>query len=370
RAYYRSKTSPYSTPRLLWLALKDFLVPSRFTDIFGLKFDRKLNKSYDNENYEITFPGWGETYSVEYLDEFPHFFGSYFSPIVNELVKDPFFKRNISVHGAPYDFRRAPNENQWFQKALSRLVEDTYDRNGFSPVVLVAHSMGNLYTHSFLRTQTSVWKRKYVKAYIAVSGPFGGTVKVPKTIVSDNVGTGSIPYHIKLFIFPEGENMGAFIVNPLGLRGLERSFPSLPFMAPDPRLWSPNETIIITPKRNYTVQDYSQFYEDLNYTDGYYMMKAAKAGHDFFESPTDVEVYCVYGTELATMEQLIYTSSFPDELPKFVTGDGDGTVNLRSLEVCRRWSKVNQVPLPGAQHRLILQDKRLIQLVKRVATSV
>ncbi|KAF5399114.1 Phosphatidylcholine-sterol acyltransferase (Lecithin-cholesterol acyltransferase)/ Phospholipase A [Paragonimus heterotremus] len=351
RAYYRSKTSLSTGSRILWLALKDFLVPSRFTDIFGLKFDRKLNKSYDNENYEITFPGWGETYSVEYLDEFPHVFGDYFHDIVNELVKDPFFKRNISVHGAPYDFRRAPNENQWFQKALTQLIEDTYQRNGLSPVVLVAHSMGNLYTHSFLRAQTSAWKKKYVKAYIAVSAPFGGCVKVFKTIAS-------------------GENMGAFIVNPLVLRGMERSFPSLPFMAPDPRLWSPNETIIITPKRNYTVHDNNQFYEDLNYTDGYYMMEATKAGHDFLESPTDVELYCVYGTQVATMEQVIYTSSFPDELPKLVMGDGDGTVNLRSLEVCRRWNKVNQVLLPGAQHRVILQDKRLIQLIQRVSTSV
>ncbi|KAF5399025.1 Phosphatidylcholine-sterol acyltransferase (Lecithin-cholesterol acyltransferase)/ Phospholipase A [Paragonimus heterotremus] len=213
RAYVRLKTSPISSPRLMWLTLKFFVLPNYFTNVFELEFDRKLNKSYDNENYEITFPGWGDTYSVEYLDSYPHCFGSYFSPIIRALVEDPFFKRNISVHGAPYDFRRAPNENQWFQKALTQLIEDTYQRNGLSPVVLVAHSMGNLYTHSFLRAQTSAWKKKYVKAYIAVSGPFGGTVKAPKTCASGK----STQHILKFVLFTTFNHMVPFPPTPYHL---------------------------------------------------------------------------------------------------------------------------------------------------------
>ncbi|KAF5406116.1 hypothetical protein PHET_00392 [Paragonimus heterotremus] len=55
------------------------------------------------------------------------------------------------------------------------------------------------------------------------------------------------------------------------LRKLQRSFPSLPFVAPDLRLWPPNETIVITPKRNYTAHDIEQFFDDIGYTDGMYV---------------------------------------------------------------------------------------------------
>ncbi|KAF5399115.1 hypothetical protein PHET_07621 [Paragonimus heterotremus] len=141
-------------------------------------------------------------------------------------------------------------------------------------------------------------------------------------------------------------------------------------MAPDLRLWSPDEKIIIMPKRNYSAHDMRQFFHDIDYTDGYQMMEATKAGHDFFEGPTDVdEVYCVYGTQVATMEQIVYTASSQNQIPQLVEGDGDGTVNLRSLEVCRRWKKVIPIPLPGGEHRAILKDGRLIELIRQVAGS-
>ncbi|KAA3679181.1 lysophospholipase III [Paragonimus westermani] len=154
----------------------------------------------------------------------------------------------------------------------------------------------------------------------------------------------------------------------MALRELQRSFPSLPLMAPDLRLWSPNETIVITPKRNYSAHDIKQFFEDIGYTNGYQMMEFGKAGRDFFEGPTHVdEVYCVYGTQVPTPEQLIYGASFPDQNPQILDGDGDGSVNLRSLEVCRNWNRVKEIALPGAEHLTILRDKRLIDQIKRVA---
>ncbi|KAF6772160.1 hypothetical protein AHF37_08659 [Paragonimus kellicotti] len=304
RVYYRPKTSPIPCPRLMWLTLQFFILPNYFTQVFD-----------------------------------------YFSQLVSALVKDPFFQRNISVRGAPYDFRRAPNENQWFQYALSQLIEDTYHRNGLSPVVLVAH---------ILATTTRSSQRPVANA---------NSTPVPTSSRSSGILEPMSWPHI-----PAGENAGAFFVSPLVFRRLHRSFPSLTFMSPDPRLWSPNEQIVITPKRNYSAHEMRQFFDYINYADGYQMMEATKAGHDFFEGPTDVEeVYCVYGTQVATMEQLIYTTSSQDQIPQLVEGDGDGTVNLRSLEVCHRWKKVIPIPLPGGEHRAILKDERLIELIRQVA---
>ena len=47
-----------------------------------------------------------------------------------------------------------------------------------------------------------------------------------------------------------------------------------------------------------------------------------------------MKVHCAYGTGWDTTEQLIYTrctNECPE--PVFLKGDGDGTVNLKSLEV-------------------------------------
>lgn len=37
-----------------------------------------------------------------------------------------------------------------------------------------------------------------------------------------------------------------------------------------------------------------------------------------------------------------YENALPSEAPHFAEGDGDGTVNLQSLEGCLRWKNVQQ----------------------------
>lgn len=57
--------------------------------------------------------------------------------------------------------------------------------------------------------------------------------------------------------------------------------------------------------------------------------------------------------------------------PTLVTGDGDGTVNARSLRSCERWSgtkaqrekTIHSVELPNVDHMGILSDKRVIQYI-------
>ena len=44
-----------------------------------------------------------------------------------------------------------------------------------------------------------------------------------------------------------------------------------------------------------------------------------------------MKVHCAYGSGVDTTEQLIYNEV--SSKPVFLKGDGDGTVNLKSLEV-------------------------------------
>lgn len=57
--------------------------------------------------------------------------------------------------------------------------------------------------------------------------------------------------------------------------------------------------------------------------------------------------------------------------PTLVTGDGDGTVNARSLKSCEQWSgtksqrekTIHSIEIPGVDHMGILGDKRVVQYV-------
>lgn len=63
--------------------------------------------------------------------------------------------------------------------------------------------------------------------------------------------------------------------------------------------------------------------------------------------------------------------------PTLVTGDGDGTVNARSLKSCEQWSgtkaqaakTIHSIELPGADHMGILSDKRVLEYVLTVLVN-
>lgn len=63
---------------------------------------------------------------------------------------------------------------------MKLLVEDTYQQNNNTPVLLVAHSMGGPMSLLFLQDQTQAWKDKYIRAMVTLSGAWGGSIKALK----------------------------------------------------------------------------------------------------------------------------------------------------------------------------------------------
>lgn len=81
--------------------------------------------------------------------------------------------------------------------------------------------------------------------------------------------------------------------------------------------------------------------------------------------PPNVKMYCFHGSGRSTPGTLIYPEGyFPDYTPEITEDDGDGTVNIRSLEGCQRWKAKQERPInyqvfSHAEHNGILGDARL-----------
>ncbi|CAH8869427.1 unnamed protein product [Trichobilharzia szidati] len=333
------------------------MLPEKMYNYFALRYDQSTLDAQDTDTCRVVFPGWGHTSTVEYLQNSGFRFFNYFGSLVQTLTMDKYFVKNFTIRAAPYDFRRLPYENSDFMERLKLLVEETYENGQQRPVVLIGHSMGSLYTLNFLNKQTKEWKQKYVKSYISVSAPFGGSVKALLGITS-------------------GDNFSVFFRNPLSFRPILRSFTSIVSTVPHPRVWLPDEVLVSTPTRNYTVNDYQALFRDIDFPLGYEVMMKARENFITLSPPADVpEVYCIYSSGLVTMKRLvykpagIYRDAFPNQAPVLEYGDGDGTVNLESLEVCTHWPDVKIIHLPASSHVPILADHRFVQFVQSHVTS-
>ncbi|VDP22223.1 unnamed protein product [Schistosoma margrebowiei] len=341
QAYSKLKNST-SPPFLVWIDLR-----SQLFDLLGLSlvYDPVTRKSRDPDSADVYFPGWGETWSIENLDSYRHSRTEYCGPMIESLRRDPFFVSNWTIRGAPFDFRKFNAYKLGFNDKLMHLIEETYQNGGNRSVVLLGHSLGAKYGMYFLKSMKKSWKNKYVKTFVSLSAPLGGSVKALKIEAS-----GTLIYKMNFRQYLT-YNFGVFLRSPLSFRPVQRTLPSLAFLLPDSRLWSPKEPLIITPTTNYSAHDYERFFHDVNYSIGEQMnimMLDSKSIIDTFEKPSDIdEIYCIHGSNLSTTDKMVYSPGFPDQVPALIPGNGDGTVSLRSLEVCKRWPGIKYFILPG-----------------------
>lgn len=340
----------------LWLNL-ELLVPvvlDCWVDNMRLEYNNVTRKTTNSPGVDIRIPGFGNTSTVEWLDPSQLSLTEYFKAVVSTLLTQK-YERGISVRGAPYDFRKAPNELEDFYTNFKALVEDTYAQNSQQRVVLVAHSMGAPVILYFLNRQPTAWKDKYVRALVTLAGAWGGALKAMR-------------------VFASGDNLGVVVLSSNKLRDEQRTSPSLAFLLPSDRFWKSDEVLISTALRNYTVNDYQAFFHDINYTTGYDMWKDTKDLIYSFDPP-EVEVHCLHGMNVTTDEQVLYEKGkFPDGPPVIVGGDGDGTVNLRSLVGCLAWQgkqkhKVYHKMFPGVDHMGILIHPTILDYIRTLVTS-
>ncbi|KAL8570129.1 hypothetical protein ACOMHN_033808 [Nucella lapillus] len=301
-----------------------------------LHYDNETHTTHNTQRINIIIDGFGKTSTIADLDPNGWLYSSvleYYGPMISMLKGHGYDDK--SLRGAPYDFRKAPK---------------MYEQNDNQPVVVIGHSMGSPVMLYYYNHRPQDGKDKYLKTHISLAGVWGGTVEALEGIICGNPIANINPYYI---------------------RPAERSFPSINWFLPSDRFWGPGEVLVVTHERNYTSSDHYHLYENMADPDGYSMWKDTK--DLIYElTPPGVEFHCLYGHAVPTHSLFMYAKGeFPDSLPSFQQGDGDGSINLRSLQVCLQWGSQQRQPvyhraLFNVSHMHILSDSRAFEYIERV----
>ncbi|XP_031846940.1 lysosomal phospholipase A and acyltransferase [Nomia melanderi] len=338
----------------IWLNL-ELLVPvviDCWIDNMKLTYDNVTRTTRNQDGVDIRVPGWGDPFVVEYLDPSKASPGAYFRDIGNMLVNELGYVRNHSIRGAPYDFRKAPNENEEFFSKLKELVEVTYNANNRTPVTLLAHSMGGPMTLIFLQRQTQKWKDKHISSLITLSAAWAGSVKALK-------------------VFAIGDDLGAYVLRQSVLKDEQITNPSLGWLLPSKLFWKETEILVQSEQKNYTLATLKDYLIDINVPNAWEFRKDNEKYQLNFAAP-GVEIHCLYGNGIDTVQRLYYKPGVSIEgTPQLLPGDGDGTVNLRSLEACKQWQgkqkqKIYSQVFPGVNHMDILRNPNVLSYIKTV----
>lgn len=124
---------------------------------------------------------------------------------------------------------------------MQALTEDAYLKNDRQRVTFIAHSMGGLMVLQFLQQMTIEWKETYVKQMITMSTPWGGSVQALQAV--------SVGYDFKSMVLSNAK-----------MKQVQETCPSLVWLLPSPNFWKPNETLVSTKDKEYTIANIEEFF--------------------------------------------------------------------------------------------------------------
>jgi len=341
---------------LVWLTLMD-LIPGPILDCWSynimLNYTNSTGQFSNSTGVDVMANYFGTTVGFEYLDPTVPSQTIYFAAVVESLVAVG-YKRGVNLFGAPYDWRYSPNYLPYYFQALKQMIEDAYTTNGDTRVAVIAHSMGNLFFLTFLRTVSQEWKDRYILTYMATSPPWVGAVEAVQSLTSGY--DFSIPY-----------------LPPSSAKIIQQTFASNYFLLPYPKYYGSN-VFVQTPKKNYTALNYDDLLSDLGIPQMYDpWIRSLHLANPY--EPPGVNTYCLYGYNVTTLHQEIFSSNDFTKRPTLVNGDGDGTVPIESLIFCNNWAGKSNFSLSvkgyaGQEHvDLLLYTPFLADLVNGILNA-
>lgn len=349
----------------LWFDLSVVLAP--YTQCFAqrmtLHYDAEVDDYRNTPGVETRVSHFGSVKSLLYLDPTFKKITDNMATLVKSLEKIGYVDGE-NIFGAPYDFRyglaaegHSCQVGSKFLQDLKGLVEEASVSNGGKPVILVSHSLGGLFVLEFLNRNSPSWRQKYIKHFVALSAPWGGTV-------------------VEMLTFASGNSLGVPLVNPLLVREEQRSSESNLWLMPSPRFFGQSKPLVITPNATYTGQDILRFLNDIGFSEGAKRYSSRILPLVERLKAPKVPITCLFGTGVETPETLFYGSNGFDQQPEMVYGDGDGTVNMLSLVAIEsEWAEeknqtLKLIKIPGISHTDILKDEAALDEIIEEICSI
>lgn len=288
---------------------------------------------------------------------------AYMGQLVDSLVEFGYVEGE-TLFGAPYDFRyglaakgHLSRVGSKFLEDLKGLIENASASNGGKKVILMSHSLGGLFAIQLLNRNPLSWRQKYIKHFVALSAPWGGTVN-------------------EMLTFASGYTLGIPIVNPLLVRAEQRSSESNLWLLPSPTLFGGTKPLVITKDRNYTAYEISHFLRDIGFPEGVYPYESRILPMIEDTEAPEVPVTCIIGSGVRTPESLFYMNGDFDEQPDVFYGDGDGVVNMVSLlglQLLWKYEKnqsLEVIKIGGVSHTGMLKDKAALDTITGVISKL
>ncbi|KAL7715638.1 1-O-acylceramide synthase [Entamoeba marina] len=336
----------------LWVALRSInpLVNECAIGYLNAIWDETTKIQHDIPGMKITVPKFGSTYALDSID--PNWPLSTMTKAFKDLIKKfekLGYKDEFDMVGAPYDWRyfrfdEYTTLENWYENTKN-LIQQTVENTG-RKVVIISHSMGGLITYKLLDYLGPNFTDTYIERWIAISAPFLGSVETMAAgFAGDNLG-----FPLKDEIF----------------QTLAQSVETFPFLFPtggNERFGDEPIFVIDDSNKQYTVDDMhelidtsdvSQFVDRAHYVYDH-GINELYTKHNF-KIPYNVEMNCLISSGIETMKTVVMETSDYNGDFSLLYGDGDGTVNIQSLEFCKELGATTFENLGKYDHRDTLDD--------------
>lgn len=339
----------------IWLNVK-LLAPWALNCLirnFRLHFDPSTNTTHNTNGVLIRVKNPESLETIERITDSQILGLTYFGKITSHLIDNLEYQREVNIRGAPFDFRKAPNELDAYFINMGRMIEQMFANNYRQRVTLICHSMGCNNVLYFLHGKSKHWKDQHIRRLISLAAPWGGSMNALRAVIfGDNL---HLPY----------------LLDPIRLRAVQRSLPGTMYMLPNKRVFGHKELIKIhtspsTTSRRETItadpKDYRRMFQLLNYTTGYKIYEQTMDLLQDLRAP-EVELWCIYGMNTPTLSRMNFLEEFYHSHEEQTQEDGDGTVASISSKYCSKWIDQQQeavylLPI-DSDHIGILKDSRV-----------
>lgn len=239
------------------------------------------------------------------------------------------YTENKDIVSAAYDWRNQPYK-KWMDDT-KKLIEETYKNNNNKPVVLVAHSYGNIMTYLFLIEQDQAWKDTYIRHYVAASPAYMGS---PKAFVLGFTYTIlDVSPKIPIYMKAMGQNF--------------RNVPSLYSLMPYSKAYGDKYFIFESMDGKYTIDDIPKLFSKMgveNFDAKWNVSRSMMSKHNeeyditpgvdttiFYTTSKKSTYYKVVCPTKTFNELRNYTDWIGSGLCEVVFEEGDGTITTDSL---------------------------------------